>query len=159
MGYMLVLLAVISWKAIRVLTDTCASQISCQSCTQTNTYIPFLDEPEYLSKCINHILPNDDFEIVEAIGRKCERWFDYRECFAYTALSQKTKMILVGYRGTAGEGLKTWFQLADEGLVEQFWCQGKPITALAYTFWRGQVNTYFSFAFKRLFDPCIRESV
>ncbi|KAH3853200.1 hypothetical protein DPMN_095722 [Dreissena polymorpha] len=225
MGYVLVFLAVLSWKAIGVSTDTCASQMSCKSCTKKNTYIPFLDvkcrwcpldrkchtfgseeisfigednnpcltdmnvkesslcdsniknqiyneskalmfaklsavayaEPEYLSKCINHILPNDNFEIVEAIGRKCERWFDYKECFAYTAISNKTKTILVGYRGTAG-GFK---QLADEGEVEQIMLSNwsDPIATIAYRIWRGQVNTYFGFAFQRLYDPCIRQSV
>ncbi|KAH3799691.1 hypothetical protein DPMN_153303 [Dreissena polymorpha] len=111
-------------------------------------------EPEYLKKCIKHILPNGDFEIVEAIGRKCERWFDYKECFAYTAISHGKKTILVGYRGTAD-----FIQLADEGLVEQIMCHLSTGTASAYRQYRGQVNTYFSFAFERLYDPCIRESV
>ncbi|KAH3853204.1 uncharacterized protein LOC127875192 [Dreissena polymorpha] len=106
-------------------------------------------EPEYLSKCIKHILPNDDFEIMEAIGRKCERWFDYKECFVYTALSHRHRTILVGYRGT------TQFMQ----LTEQAFSGKSADTDWVLTHEDGKIHRYFNFAFNRLYDPCIQESV
>ncbi|KAH3773739.1 hypothetical protein DPMN_175107 [Dreissena polymorpha] len=53
-----------------------------------------------------------DFEIIEAIGRKCEKWLTYKECFVFIALSHRHRTILVGYRGTTS---KAW-QLPEEAL-------------------------------------------
>ncbi|XP_052766101.1 uncharacterized protein LOC128207300 isoform X2 [Mya arenaria] len=101
-------------------------------------------EPEYAQKCLNHSLPNHDFEMIEAIGRKCDGIFDYKECFAYTAVSHTRKLIIVSFRGTA----------AFTQLVHQL---GETLSPKLFKQY-GYVHSYFKYAFERLY-PCIKKSV
>ncbi|XP_052769068.1 uncharacterized protein LOC128209186 [Mya arenaria] len=101
-------------------------------------------EPEYVQKCLHHSLPDHDFEMYEAIGRKCDGVFDYKECFAYTAVSHKRKLIIVSFRGTAA-----YKQLAEEIFRSVF---SEPFKQYGY------VDSYFKYAFERLY-PCIKKSV
>ncbi|XP_052276013.1 uncharacterized protein LOC127875198 [Dreissena polymorpha] len=101
-------------------------------------------EPEHLKKCFNALFPDNDFEIIEAIGRKCgARWgIDFEECFAYVAISKKSETIIVSYRGTSGNKLQQALHIFQQ--------------MSSYTI---EVNSYFNSTFKRLYDPCIRDSV
>ncbi|XP_052769411.1 uncharacterized protein LOC128209427 [Mya arenaria] len=107
-------------------------------------------EPEYVQKCLYHSLPSYDFELVEAIGRKCNlRFNDYKECFAYTAISHKRSTIILSYRGTAST--PKYKQLLDEAL--ETFEEEKDFRNI------GKVHAYFHYAFNKLYDPCLRESI
>ncbi|WAR20408.1 LIP1-like protein [Mya arenaria] len=105
-------------------------------------------EPEYVQKCLSHSLSSDDFELVEAIGRKCDLKFnDYKECFAFSAISHKRGVIILSYRGTAGDEK----QLKDE--AKKTFIPKKKFRDT------GKVHYYFHYAFNKLYDPCIKESI
>lgn len=53
-------------------------------------------------RCSDQILSNYGFKLVDLIGRKCNLLtiFNYPECFAYTAVSDTKKTIVVAFKGT-----------------------------------------------------------
>ena len=108
--------------------------------------VAYASNPE---SCINRILPNSGFELVEAVGRKCDQLtiFNYAECFAYTAVSDALKLIVVVFKGTDGG----WKQLWDEIGTTSF----RPHTPFLAG---GNVHVYFNNVFN-LFYTCVKASV
>ncbi|KAH3874192.1 hypothetical protein DPMN_037434 [Dreissena polymorpha] len=107
-------------------------------------------DAENLHNCLRKIhkdTPGYDFEIHEAIGRKCPFILDYKECFAYTAISHAKKMIVLSFRGSDG-----FWQVFDQFISS--YKNPIPFRDVA----SGNVFEYFRAAFTRLYDPCIQKS-
>lgn len=110
--------------------------------------LAYSDEPD---KCIDKTLSDDGFELLEAIGQRCEDFhlFEYKECYAYTAVSHKMETIVLAYRGTTTTtGNK---QLYDEILSVLL----KPKEHFLIG---GEVQYYFKNVFNKL-SPCVHESI
>ncbi|KAH3724911.1 hypothetical protein DPMN_050738 [Dreissena polymorpha] len=104
-------------------------------------------ESKYLQKCIQRVVPGEDYSLVVAIGSKCNMGTtEYKECFAFVAISKTRKEILISFRGTAGDN----DQIVDEAL---HW--GK----VPFGDNDVRVNKYFNNSFTKLYDPCVLNSV
>ncbi|XP_045194853.2 lipase ZK262.3-like [Mercenaria mercenaria] len=110
--------------------------------------IAYSDTP---TKCMNSIFPDGGFELLYAIGRRCEdlSLFEYEECYTYTGISHKMKMLVLAYRGTTTTYGKQ--QLYDE-IVSVL---ATPKTSFLEL---GEVQYYFKQAHDKLF-PCVRSSI
>ena len=99
--------------------------------------------------CMDMVLPESGFKLVDAIGRKCEQLsiFNYAECFAFTAVSDTLKLIVVSFKGTAG-GFK---QLFDEAV--SFTIQPKQPFLIG-----ANVQVYFKTVFEKFYS-CVKPSV
>ncbi|XP_045194856.2 lipase ZK262.3-like [Mercenaria mercenaria] len=110
--------------------------------------IAYTDTP---TECMDTIFPDGGFELLYAIGRRCEDFslFEYEECYAYTAISHKMKMIILAYRGTTTTSGND--QLYDEILS----VLTTPKTPFIIG---GEVQYYFKQAHDKLFQ-CVRSSI
>lgn len=99
--------------------------------------------------CADRILSDSGFRLVESIGRKCDQHtiFDYEHCYAYTAVSDSMKLIVVAFKGTA----KSLAQLWDEAGTVLL----RPKTSFRTG---GEVQVYFYDTFN-LFYSCIKGSL
>ena len=96
--------------------------------------------------CLDQIMPDGGFEVVDIINGSCDYLFEYEDCFAYTAVSVDKKTILVAFRGT-----EEMTQLTEQALMVLFKRKTRFKTG-------GKVQKYFANAFYKLY-PCVYDSV
>ena len=98
--------------------------------------------------CLKKIYPENDIEIVEKIAWTCTdlKFFRYKRCFAYTAVSRASKIIIVAFRGTIIR-----VQLIDEILSVLTIPKERFVIG-------GKVQNYFKNAYDGLY-PCVNESI
>lgn len=110
------------------------------------TAVAYSNNPE---KCLNTIRPNSGIKLVDLIGRKCDQntKFNYEHCFAYTAISDSQKFIVVAFKGTANSLAQLWDEARNVLL--------QPKTPFIIG---GMVQVYFKDVFD-LFYSCVKESI
>ncbi|XP_053391666.1 lipase ZK262.3-like [Mercenaria mercenaria] len=94
-------------------------------------------------KCLRKIYPTGDFVIKNIIRHSCEDLplFKYEECFAYTAVSNKKRIIAVAFRGTVINSLQIYDQIIS--------ILTTPKTSFPTG---GNVQRYFANAYQKLYQ-------